>query len=385
MAIAAPNAMEASLARRSCPAPRPRDRGGQGRRRLRPARPDAPRPPRRSSRACPARASWPMDYAGVDPILDGSRCGPGAHYHMGASTRTRMGRRSFPRLYAAGECACVSVHGANRLGGNSLMETIVFGRRSGKPRGREAWPIATARLVAESAVRDADARSARSSGRQAGGERPWQVREEAGDVHVRRRRGLPHGRAPRGAASPSSATLRERVPPTSWSTTPATASTPISSRCSSSRAMLEMGPTALTWAGGARAHGVARAHTRLDHPDRDDAKWMKHRSVVRPREGGLDYKPVTVTAASSRWCGATERRNEGSHPQDPALARGASHTTETAHGRRPRDGHACWTRSTPSRTSATARLPIASRAAWPCAARAACAWTAPRCWPARRP
>ena len=72
-----------------------------------------------------------MDYAGVDPIEEPIPVRPGSHYHMGGIDTDVWGRTSMPGLYAAGECACVSVHGANRLGGNSLLETVVFGRRSG--------------------------------------------------------------------------------------------------------------------------------------------------------------------------------------------------------------------------------------------------------------
>jgi succinate dehydrogenase / fumarate reductase flavoprotein subunit len=56
---------------------------------------------------------------------------PGNHYTMGGIRTDVDGRTSIPGLYAAGECACVSVHGGNRLGANSLLDTLVFGRRSG--------------------------------------------------------------------------------------------------------------------------------------------------------------------------------------------------------------------------------------------------------------
>src|SRR2546421_3904963 len=72
-----------------------------------------------------------MVFAGVDPIYEPIPVRPGAHYHMGGVDTDVWGRTSMEGLYAAGECACVSVHGANRLGGNALMETITFGKRSG--------------------------------------------------------------------------------------------------------------------------------------------------------------------------------------------------------------------------------------------------------------
>src|SRR5206468_9906610 len=71
-------------------------------------------------------------FVGIDPIYDPIPVRPGAHYHMGGIDTDVWGRTALDGLYAAGEAACVSVHGANRLGGNALMETIVFGRRAGR-------------------------------------------------------------------------------------------------------------------------------------------------------------------------------------------------------------------------------------------------------------
>src|SRR6266849_1519858 len=72
-----------------------------------------------------------MVFAGVDPIDEPIPVRPGAHYHMGGVDTDVWGLTSVEGLYAAGECACVSVHGANRLGGNALMETITYGKRAG--------------------------------------------------------------------------------------------------------------------------------------------------------------------------------------------------------------------------------------------------------------
>lgn len=69
-----------------------------------------------------------MDFAGVDPIENPVPIQPGQHYSMGGIDVDKNGSTIMPGLFAAGECACISVHGANRLGGNSLLETVVFGR-----------------------------------------------------------------------------------------------------------------------------------------------------------------------------------------------------------------------------------------------------------------
>jgi succinate dehydrogenase / fumarate reductase, flavoprotein subunit len=71
-----------------------------------------------------------LDATGKDAIVEPIPILPGAHYTMGGIETDKWGATRIPGVYAAGECACVSVHGANRLGGNSLLETIVFGSRA---------------------------------------------------------------------------------------------------------------------------------------------------------------------------------------------------------------------------------------------------------------
>jgi succinate dehydrogenase / fumarate reductase flavoprotein subunit len=84
-------------------------------------------------------SSFARTYAGVDTTKEPIPVQPTCHYMMGGIAADADGRviinkegKTFPGLFAAGECACVSVHGANRLGCNSLLDTLVFGRRSGK-------------------------------------------------------------------------------------------------------------------------------------------------------------------------------------------------------------------------------------------------------------
>jgi succinate dehydrogenase / fumarate reductase, flavoprotein subunit len=72
------------------------------------------------------------DFAGVDITREPIHIKPGNHYAMGGVKTDTNGLTEVPGLYAAGECACVSVHGGNRLGANSLLDTLVFGRRAGQ-------------------------------------------------------------------------------------------------------------------------------------------------------------------------------------------------------------------------------------------------------------
>ena len=126
----------------------------------------------------PGSRELAMTYAGVDPIYDPIPVRPGAHYHMGGIETDNWGATEIEGLYAAGEAACVSIHGANRLGGNSLMETIVFGRRAGTAAAEQAQSLSTA-PAPESALADAE-RDLKTLLDRTEGERPWQVRDDLG-------------------------------------------------------------------------------------------------------------------------------------------------------------------------------------------------------------
>src|SRR5687767_15743897 len=78
------------------------------------------------------------DFAGVDITKEPIRIKPGNHYVMGGVKTDIDGQTSVPGLYAAGEVACVSVHGGNRLGANSLLDTLIFGKRSGRHAAQHA-------------------------------------------------------------------------------------------------------------------------------------------------------------------------------------------------------------------------------------------------------
>ncbi len=96
-----------------------------------------------------------MDFAGIDPITESIPVQPGQHYSMGGIDVGIDGKSGLPGLYAAGECACVSVHGANRLGGNSLLETVVFGRLVADAIIRDIGSIPPpAEVLAEAAVQE---------------------------------------------------------------------------------------------------------------------------------------------------------------------------------------------------------------------------------------
>jgi succinate dehydrogenase / fumarate reductase, flavoprotein subunit len=134
--------------------------------------------PERIIERLPGSRELSMVFAGVDPIYEPVPVRPGAHYHMGGVETDTDGLTELTGLYAAGEVACVSVHGANRLGGNSLMETITFGRRAG--RAAAEWALShTTVEVPEALERDAE-RELKTLLRRDDGERPWSIRDELG-------------------------------------------------------------------------------------------------------------------------------------------------------------------------------------------------------------
>ncbi len=120
-----------------------------------------------------------LDFAGLDPIDTPIPINPAVHYTMGGIDCDKDGITKTPGFFAAGECACVSVHGANRLGGNSLLETIVFGRRAGSavadyvkdlPKTGDEATLTTAQKTLEDRMA-----SITKSG---GNENPYKLREE---------------------------------------------------------------------------------------------------------------------------------------------------------------------------------------------------------------
>jgi len=129
----------------------------------------------------PGSRELAMTFAGVDPLFDPIPVRPGAHYHMGGVSTDSWGATEVDGLYAAGEVACVSVHGANRLGGNSLMETITFGRRAGRAAAERALSRPRGGEVSESALADAQ-RDLGTLFSRSEGERPWKIRDELGST-----------------------------------------------------------------------------------------------------------------------------------------------------------------------------------------------------------
>src|SRR3954447_10563582 len=95
-------------------------------------------PPKRTHEPLREIVTVGRDFAGVDITTEPIHIKPGNHYTMGGVKTDINGHTGIPGLYAAGEVACVSVHGGNRLGANSLLDTLIFGRRSGQDAAEHA-------------------------------------------------------------------------------------------------------------------------------------------------------------------------------------------------------------------------------------------------------
>jgi succinate dehydrogenase / fumarate reductase flavoprotein subunit len=232
-----------------------------------------------------------MTFVGIDPIHDPIPVRPGAHYHMGGVDTDVWGRTELEGLYAAGECACVSVHGANRLGGNALMETITYGKRAG--RHAAEWALAnTTVTVPEGVVADTE-RELKELLDRTDGERPWKIRDELGQT-MHENFGVFRREEQMLQQQEIVAGLRERFERVVVEDKGDVFNSDLTQA-------LELG-FLLELADCMVVSGLARkesrgAHARpYDYPDRDDANYMKH-TIVRwiADRPVFDWKPVTVT------------------------------------------------------------------------------------------
>jgi succinate dehydrogenase / fumarate reductase flavoprotein subunit len=121
------------------------------------------------------------DFAGVDITSEPIHIKPGNHYVMGGIKTDIDGQTDVPGLYAAGECACVSVHGGNRLGANSLLDTLIFGRRSGAHAAQMVRGMAPPTPAGSELARERDTIAGIIS-RDRSGRRISEIRAEMGKV-----------------------------------------------------------------------------------------------------------------------------------------------------------------------------------------------------------
>jgi succinate dehydrogenase / fumarate reductase flavoprotein subunit len=236
-------------------------------------------------------------YLGVDPVREPMPIQPTAHYAMGGIPTDIWGRvirtadgEEVPGLYAAGESACVSVHGANRLGTNSLVDLVVFGRRSGRDMARHAHETLFQPLPPKPEARCRDLISGLLSRPVRA---PWvKLRDEMQRVMMddcgvyRTGENLERARAAIAGLKDQYMQVGVQDKGTVFNT--------------GLLEVLELG-NLLDLAEATVASALARtesrgAHSREDFPDRNDERFFKHTLVYRDGENGtrVDYRDVDI-------------------------------------------------------------------------------------------
>ncbi|MFN2645104.1 MAG: succinate dehydrogenase flavoprotein subunit [Burkholderiales bacterium] len=238
-----------------------------------------------------------MKFANVDPIRDPIPVVPTVHYQMGGIPTNYMGQvvapegaskeAIVPGLYAAGECACVSVHGANRLGTNSLLDLLVFGKASGEQviKDIRAQP-SPHRNLPKDAGEETRARLARLDGAKSG--------ERVSDVlnDLRRTMQAHCGVFRFGEDLKKGVVLVEEIAARTERTFIDDKSKVYNTARVEALELENLVETAVSTMVSAEARKESRgAQSRDDYPERDDKKWMQH-TLWYKEANRLDYKPV---------------------------------------------------------------------------------------------
>jgi len=235
-------------------------------------------------------------YVGIDPVHELIPVRPGQHYMMGGIHTNVRGETSLPGLYAVGEVACVSMNGANRLGSNSLSECLVFGAATGQAAAvyakKKGWPSGSAGREALKAeeFRIFDGLLAREGG----SETVAGLRVEM-QLLMERTVGIYRDEAGLNEACARLAKLRDRFSNVAVGDRDRVFNTALT-------AVLELDfmlDVAAAIAHSALPRQESRgAHSRLDFPDRDDERFLRHTLVSRTKDAPrIEYAPVTIT----RW------------------------------------------------------------------------------------
>ena len=237
-------------------------------------------------------------YQGVEPLKEPVPVQPTAHYAMGGIPTNVQAEVVWdekgtvvPGLFAAGECACVSVHGANRLGTNSLVDLLVFGRRAGRRMARYAGGVERPMPIAD-AVDPVRAELEEIRGRADGGESVSTIRKELQDVMMDNVGVYRDGKL-LAAALAKVRELKGRYEKISIADCGTVFNTELL-EAQEFGYLLDLAEVTVV---GALARTESRgAHSREDYPQRDDANWLKHTLAYRGEDGpSLRYKQVSIT------------------------------------------------------------------------------------------
>lgn len=235
-----------------------------------------------------------MEFAGVDPINEPIPIQPAQHYSMGGVDCNVKCETKLKGLYAAGECACISVHGSNRLGGNSLLDTVVFGKIAGEQAGTYA------KSIAKDQTKDSVFQETVKSQKEhiqdffdgAGNEDPSVIREEMRGLMVdtafmfRSKQGLEEARAKLKELKNRSRHLRPIVGYRIYNLDLI--------RAIELEEMLELSEVIVTSA--LNREESRGSHVRLDFPKRDDVRFLKHTLAYKTDDGPrIEFSDVKIT------------------------------------------------------------------------------------------
>ena len=233
-----------------------------------------------------------IDLAGIDMVEEPIPIRPGMHYMMGGIKTDVDGLTNLPGVYAAGECACVSVHGGNRLGANSLLDTIVFGERSGNHAAEAAGAMEYLNFDVDGVVSREQERIQGILDRPKNGDRVASVRLGMGQS-MNSNLAVYRNQAGMEETLRDLAELDERY-----------SKVPVDNKGRVFNTdlvfALELG-FMLDCAEAVTVSALDRkdsrgAQSRTDFPDRDDENWMKHVVVTKGEVGpDISYLPVSVT------------------------------------------------------------------------------------------
>jgi fumarate reductase flavoprotein subunit len=234
-------------------------------------------------------------YQNIDPVRELIPVRPVVHYMMGGVHTDIHGATPLEGLYAAGEVACVSINGANRLGSNSLPELLVFGARAGRAAAEYASGAQAPGPAALAQARDEQRRLDRELFRTGRRERVADIREEMQDT-MEQGAGIYRSGDTLAKAGARLSELQDRSRSIVLDDHSRTFNTELLAALELSN-MLDVAESIVQCA--SRREESRGAHQRTDFPARDDEKFLAHSLAYRDPDGScrVEYLPVTIT----RW------------------------------------------------------------------------------------
>jgi succinate dehydrogenase / fumarate reductase flavoprotein subunit len=233
-----------------------------------------------------------IKFAFIDPIEQPIPIRPAAHYCMGGIHTNIEGATPVKGIWAAGEAACVSLHGANRLGSNSTAECLVWGKITGDRAAKYAMAQKTLPPVPEKKVKDEENRIFKQIGRGDGSESIYIIRNELQQM-MDKNVGVFRTGPQMEEALKKIKELKKRVPKVKVQDNGRVYNTNLVNIIETMN-LLDLAETIV--AGGIARTESRGAHSRRDFTNRDDANWGKHTLAHYTTDGPkLDYYPVTMT------------------------------------------------------------------------------------------